>query len=368
MPRCSTLTLLVVGALFAASCGGNGDGEAGSAVSQSTATASADTDTDTDDEPTATLTPADTLAPDVGESDGGGTTSFGPTLEPTTTFPIPEFTGLLPGVAVSPTGDRVAIMWVDSDFSTNLAVYDTDSGAELAAIVDDRLDGDVFWTIDDRIITGGNFGTIWQWNPTTLDAISDDPLIDGPLGCGSGNGTVFDPVAGALFLKSNSLCRIDVTTGTAVQYESDTPTSLLAVAVGGSEVYLRGTDAAGEGVLRVLDATTLDLISEQAATPNPVIAASVNGVIEQRDGGFDYEIQPSGRLVEFYTAGITTSSGGGYYVGKFDGGIVVVSSVDGMPIGTIDDPEDSAIKTAWSGDDTVLVALTENEISVFRGS
>ena len=367
------------GALFVAACGGGDD-----VTSPDSGTGAPDTDTpiETDgssdgsdaapaDEPAAPGDPADS-----GDTDAGGDGSsagLGPALEPIATFttPIPSSpTGRVgSGIAVSPTGDRVAAMWIDqSDFATNLAVYDVATGNELVAIVDDRLDGDLFWTGDDRIITeGSGFGTLWAWDSITLQPLSEEPLADGILGCDGSNGTVFDPVAGALFLKSDSMCRIDTTTGEAIQYESENRTTLLAVAIGGNEIYLRGTDDAGELVLRVLDATTLEVISDEPSDgPNPVVAASGNGLVEQETDGFGYLVQPSGRVVDFYSNGITTSAGGGYYVSGFGGGMVVISSSDGSTIGTIETPDGSLPMTAWSADDTVLAALTADGVSVYR--
>ena len=80
---------------------------------------------------------------------------------------------------MSPTGDRVALMWIDAtDLATKLSVYDVGTGAELVSIADDRLDGDLFWTSDDRIITVGGFGETWAWDSATLEAASDDPLAE----------------------------------------------------------------------------------------------------------------------------------------------------------------------------------------------
>lgn len=138
------------------------------------------------------------------------------------------------------------------------------------------------------------------------------------------------------------------------------------MAIGGNEIYLRGTDDADELVLRVLDATTLAVTSDEpSGGPNPVIAASGNGLIEQDTDGFDYLVQPSGRVVDFYTSGIITSAGGGYYVAGFDGGAVVIASSDGRTVGTIETADGSAPPTAWSADDKVLAALTADGVSVY---
>ena len=375
-------TWLVAGALMIAACGGGDDAaESGSGV----ATSDSDTSTDADDGGADAATGDDdatadepTGAGETEEGDGDGddaddaAAGLGPALEAVSTFatPIPASPSgrVGSGIAVSPTGDRVAAMWIDeADFSTNLAVFDAATGGELVSTDDERLDGDLFWTSDDRLITVGNFGVLWVWDSTTLEAASDEPLSSDELPCSGGNGTAFDPVAGALFLKSDGLCRIDVTTGETVQYESGTPTTLLAVAIGGNEVYLRGTDDAGGLVLRVLDAATLDVISDEPAEgPNAVIAASANGRIEQESGGFGYLVQPAGRVVDFSTSGIETSAGGGYYVSGFDDGAVVISTSDGSTIGTIETPDGSTPPTAWSADDQVLVALTADGMSVYR--
>ena len=385
MTGTSRRTWLVVGALVVAACGGGDDDAAepdpGTAASDSDtsieaddgdADATADGDADGDAESTGAGSTNTRTETETGDGEVDAAIGPGPALEPAATFatPIPDSPSgrVGSGIAVSPTGDRVAAMWIDeSDFSTSLAVFDAATGGELVATDDDRLDGDLFWTSDDRLITVGDFGVVWVWDGVTLEAVSDEPLTDGEVDCSGGNGTVFDPIAGALFLKSDGLCRIDVTTGETVLYESETPTTLLAVAIGGSEVYLRGTDDAGGLVLRVLDAATLDVISDEPASgPNPVIAASGNGLIEQESGGFGYLVQPAGRVVDFATSGIETSAGGGYYVAGFDGGAVVVSSSDGSTIGTIDTPDGRTPPTAWSADDQVLVALTADGVSVYR--
>ena len=380
MAGTSKLVWLVSGALIVASCGG-GDDDASpdpgtvapdAATSTETDGGGDGSDTASGDDSVAVDEPVDSGDTDTGDDSTGSSGGLGPVLEPIATFttPIPSSpTGRIgSGIAVSPTGDRVAAMWIDeSDFATNLAVYDAATGNELVTMTDDRLDGDVFWTSDDRIITAGNFGTLWAWDTATLQSLSEEPLTEGALGCAGGNGTVFDPVAGALFLKSDSMCRIDVTTGEAIQYESENRTTLLAVAIGGNEIYLRGTDDAGDLVLGVLDATTLGVISDEPSDgPNPVVAASGNGLIEQETDGFDYLVQPSGRVVDFYTSGITTSAGGGYYVAGFDGGVVVIASSDGSTVGTIETSDGSAPPTAWSADDNVLAALTGDGVSVYR--
>ena len=77
-------------------------------------------------------------------------------------------------------------------------------------------------------------------------------------------------------------------------------------------------------------------------------------------------MQPAGRVVDFFTSGIRTSAGGGYYVSGFDGGAVVISSSDGGTIGTIETPHGSTPPTAWSADDRVLVVLTADGVSVYR--
>lgn len=369
MARTLKTVWLVSGVLIVAACGG-GDDDASPDPGTVAPDAATSTEPDaTDDGSVAVDEPS---APDSGGEDGatgddddaGTPVGFGPALEPSATFAFPaSATPVGENIAVSPTGDRVAVMWIaEADFATNLAVYDAATGSELASIADDRLDGDLFWTSDDRLISVGNFGVVWAWDSATLASLSEDPLSEGEPGCAGGNGTRFDPVAGALFLKSDSLCRIDVTTGASIQYTNENPTTLLAVAIGGNEVYLRGTDTTGELVLRVLDATTLEVVSDEPSDgPNPVVAASVNGVIEQEPGGFGYVVQPSGRAVDFNTSGIETSAGGTYYVSGFDGGKVVISSADGSTIGTFGE----ATKTAWSADDSVLAARTEAGVSVY---
>ncbi len=367
MARTSKLMWLLSAALVVAACGGAGDNAspdqtpAPPDASQSAGGDRSDDDAVDVDEPVA----ADAGAGD--ETTDGGVIDLGPALEPSASFAVPASAQpSLDSLAVSPTGDRVAVMWVaESDLATNLAIYDATNGAELAVIADDRLDGDVFWTNDDRIITVGGSGETWAWDSATLAATSDAPLA-ARIGCSGSNGTVFDPVAGAVFLKSDGLCRIDVATGEIVQHESEQRSTLLAVAIGGNAVYLRTTDSAGDLVLRVLDATTLEITSEGPSSgPNPVVAASRNGTIEQESGGFGYLVQPSGRVVDFDTAGITTSAAGGYYVSAFDGGEIVISSADGGTVGTIGTGRDSVIKTAWSADDTVLVARTPDGVSVY---
>lgn len=300
--------------------------------------------------------------------DPGATADLGPALEPITSFVASSsFAPAGYGIAVSPIGDRVAVMWVaETDSQTNLAIYDAATGNELAASTDERLDGDVLWTSDNRIVTFGTFATLREWDSGTLAFISEIPLAGDELECSGGNGSAYDAGAGALFLKSDSLCRIDVGTGETIQFGSENRTTLLAVAIGGDEVYLRGTDDAGELVLLVLDATTLDIVSDEPTDgPNPVIAASGNGTIAQESGGFGYVVQPSGRVVDFSTAGIQTSGGGGYYVAGFAGGTVVISSADGRTVGTISNGA-AVLKTAWSADDTVMAAFTDEGVSVYR--
>jgi hypothetical protein len=360
---------LVSGALLIAGCGG-GDGgsdpaaapdtEAPNGVAPDQPTDAADGNESGDAAPV-TDPPSTSDDTDAGGADADA--ALGPELEPLSTFAAPA--SVLDTIAVSPTGDRVALLWTsDADFSKNLTVFDAATGSELISITDDRLEADVFWTADDRIITAGNFGTVWAWNSATLETVSEAPLTDGSADCSGGNGTVFDAAAGALFLKSDGLCRIDVTTGAVVQYDSERPTTLLAVAIGGNEVYLRGTDDTGALVLRVLDATTLEVTSDEAAaSPNPVLAASGNGRVQQVDGGFDYAVEPSGRAVDFYPNGITTSAGGEYYVGLFDGGNVVIATDDGSTIGTIGG---GVTRTTWSADDRVLAARTDTGIAVYR--
>jgi hypothetical protein len=383
MARTSTLVWLVTGALIVAACGGGDDdaspdpGTPAPDAATSTEGDGGDDGAAAGDDSVAVDEPVDSGSDegtdtDTGDDGTGSSAGFGPMLEPVATFatPIPSSAvgRVGAGIAVSPTGDRVAAMWVDeSDLATNLAVYDAATGTELVSIVDDRLDGDLFWTSDDRIITAGNFGVLWAWDSVTLEPVSEEPLSEGAPGCAGGNGTVFDPVAGALYLKSDSVCRIDVTTGEATQYESENRTTLLAVAIGGNEVYLRGTDDAGDLVLRVLDATSLAVISDEPSDgPNPIIAASGNGRIEQESGGFGYLVQPSGRVVDFNTSGIETSGGGGYYVSGVDGGAVVINSSDGSTVGTIESSDGSVARTAWSADDNVLAALTADGVSVYR--
>lgn len=371
MARTSNLVWLVSGALIVAACGGGADD---ASTDPATAAPDAGTTTETDatdddsvgaDEPAAPDTGGDDATGDSG--DAGAGPDFGPALEPSATFVTPiSFSPAADDIAVSPTGDRVALRWVTSAPSVNLAIYDAASGDELAATDDDRLTGDLFWTSDDRIITIGNFGTLQEWDSDTLAFISEIPLVGDDLECSGGNGVRFDPVAGALFLKSDSLCRIDVATGETVQYPPGQSGALLAVAIGGNEVYMRGTNDAEEPVLLVLDATTLDVISAETSNgPARVSAASANGTIQQEPDGYDYLVQPSGRVVDFYTTGITTSAGGGYYVGGFDEGQVVISSADGSSIGTI--PNGTLVsRTAWSADDSVMVARTDEGVAVYR--
>lgn len=356
---------LLSAALLVAACGGSGDD---ASPDQATAPPDVSQPTGVDDPDDGAV---DVDEPDQGAGDepidSGVVGARGPALESSASFAVPASAQpSLDSIAVSPTGDRVAVMWVaESDSVTNLAVYDAATGDELAAIADDRLAGNVFWTSDDRIITVGEFGETWVWDSATLGAASDAPLA-AQTGCSGSNGTVFDPVAGAVFLKSDGLCRIDVATGEIMQHESEQRSTLLAVAIGGNAVYLRTTGSDGDLVLRVLDATTLEIISEGPSDgPNPVVAASGNGTIEQETGGFGYLVQPSGRLVDFDTAGITTSAASGYYVSAFDGGEIVISSADGATIGTIGTGRDSVIKTAWSADDAVLVARTSDGVSVY---
>jgi hypothetical protein len=375
MARTPGLIWLVSAALFVAACGGGDDASPDPESSTAGATKPTDDPVGEEAAPDEGAAVDEALASDEApasdEASTGGDESgvaLGPALAPTATFEAPA--SAQPSqdrIAVSPTGDRVAVMWIaEDDFATNLAVYDAATGAELAAIADDRLDGDLFWTSDDRIITADNFGVIWAWDSATLDALSEEPLSNGEADCSGGNGTVFDPVGGALFLQSDTICRIDVMTGEATRFESDNSSSLLAVTIGGNEIYLRTTDASGGLVLQVLDATTLSVISEETpAGPNPVLAASGNGLIEQEASGFGYLVQPSGRAVDFYTSGITTSAGGGYYVSGFDGGTVVISSSDGSTIGTIGTEGAAVLGTAWSADDTVLAARTDDGVSVY---
>jgi hypothetical protein len=373
MARTLKSVWLVSAALIVAACGGGDDaaspdpGTVAPDAAAPTGTDGADDGSVAVDEPAAPTTGSDDAA--VGDGgDSGAATDMGPALEPAATFAGPaSFAPVGYSIAVSPTGDRVALMWVDdSAFQTNLAIHDAASGDVLVSITDEQLDGDVLWTSDDRIITFGNFGELLEWDSGTLDFVSEIPLVGDGLECSAGNGWAFDPGAGALFLKSDSLCRIDVATGETAQYGSETRTTLLAVAIGGNEVYLRGTDDAGELVLRVLDAATLEVVSDEPSDgPNPIVAASANGTVAQESGGFGYLVQPSGRVVDFYTAGIATSAGGGYYVAEFDGGRVVISSSDGSSIGTI--PSDRVVlRTAWSPDDGVMAAFTDQGVSVYR--
>lgn len=368
MARTSKWAWLAAGALALAACGGSGDD---ANPDDGTAPPADGAEQPTDGGEAGTAEP-DPVSDDGGTGEATGDVAvdepaagFGPALTPTETFVIP--TSAAPstnGIAVSPSGDRIAVMWIaESDFSTNLAIYDVAGGSELVSITDDRLDGGVFWTADDRIVTIGNSAVAHEWDSTTLAPVGDAPLSEGAPGCGGGNGTVFDPVAGVVFLKSDSLCRLDLATGAATQYEATAPTTLLAVAIGGNEVYLRGTDDAGELVLRVLDATTLSVVSDEPSDgPNPVVAASGNGAIEQEDGGFGYIVQPSGRVVDFYPNGITTSAAGGYYVGGFDGGLVIVASGDGTSIGTV---AGVATARAWSADDSVFAVHTADGVSIY---
>ena len=370
MARTSKLVWLVSGVLIVAACGGGADD---ASTDPGAAAPDAGTTTETDATHDDSVGADEPAAPDAGgdatgdSGDAGAGPDFGPALEPSATFVTPiSFSPAADDIAVSPTGDRVALRWITSTPSTNLAIYDAASGDELAVTDDDRLTGDLFWTSDDRIITIGNFGNLQEWDSDTLAFISEIPLVGEDLECSGGNGVRFDPVAGALFLKSDSLCRIDVATGETVQYPPGQSGALLAVAIGGNEVYMRGTNDAGEPVLLVLDATTLDVISDDTSDgPNPIIAASANGTIEQESGGFGYLVQPSGRVVDFYPSGIKTSAGGGYYVAPFDEGQVVISSADGNSIGTI--PNGTLIsRTAWSADDSVMVARTDEGVSVYR--
>ena len=158
MTRTSKLTWLLSAALLVAACGGGGDD-----ASPDQATAPADVSEPTGGDGAVDV---DEPVPDPGAgdevTDSGVIDAPGPALEPSASFAVPASAQpSLDSMAVSPTGDRVAVMWVaESDLATNLAVYDASTGAELAAIADDRLDGDVFWTSDDRIVTvGGSFGT-----------------------------------------------------------------------------------------------------------------------------------------------------------------------------------------------------------------
>lgn len=64
------------------------------------------------------------------------------------------------------------------------------------------------------------------------------------------------------------------------------------------------------------------------------------------------------------TASITTSAGGGYYVSGFDGGKVVISSVDGSTIGTI--TGGAVLQATWSADDRWLAARADDLVSVYR--
>jgi len=364
MARVPKLAWMMAATLMVAACGGGDDANADLGAVASDADTSTETDGVGDDSDVASDDDAS------GDTDNGGDSTgsdagLGPALEPVAQFTPPAAAQVGTSVAVSPTGDRVAVMWIDeSDFATNLAVYDAETGGELVSIVDDRLDGDMFWASDDRLITAGNFAKLWAWDSATLQPVSEEPLSDGENDCAGGNGTVFDPVSGALFMKSDGLCRIDVTTGAFIEYASENRTTLLAVAIGGNEVYLRGTDDAGDLVMRVLDATTLDVISDEPSNgPNPVVAASGNGLIEKENGGFGYLVQPSGQAVDFDTAGITTSAAGGYYVARFDGGGVVISSSDGNTVGTTGG---HLLQAAWSADDKVLVTRTEDGVSVYH--
>ena len=174
---------------------------------------------------------------------------------------------------------------------------------------------------------------------------------------------MFDPVAGAVFLKSDGLCRIDVATGEIVQHESEQHSTLLAVAIGGNEVYLRTTDSAGDLVLRVLDASTLAVVSEEPSDgPNPVVAASGDGTIEQESGGFGYLVQPVRPARRLRHRRNQRQRRRRLLRVGFDGGVVVISSADGTTVGTIGTARDSVIQTAWSADDTVLVARTPDGV------
>ena len=373
MARTSTIVWLVSGALLVAACGGGVDG---TGLDSGSATSDASTSGELEGDPSAQGAPANDDADtgtavssgevDAGDDDTPSANGPGSVLEPAATFSIPAVaSAALQRIAVSPTGDRVAVLSL-GDSGRTLSVHDAATGTELMSTADDRLDEDLFWTADGRIITAENFGTVWVWDGATLQPVSEEPFTT-DMDCSGGNGVVFDSVAGALFFKSDSLCRLDVTTGEWVRYESASPTTLLAVAIGGNEVYLRGTDDSGNLVLRVLDATTLDVVADEPADGgNPILAASGNGAIEQESGGFGYLVQPSGRPVDFDTSGITTSAGGGYYVSGFDGGKIVISAADGSTIGRIDAGVGTVWQTAWSADDSSLATRTDGRVSVYR--
>jgi len=350
-------------ALIVAACGGDGD-----------AIANADLDAGSDGEPVAETggdgdgsaagSGDDSAAADDGTSESA--VDFGPVLEPVVSIPSPDAAPTTSRVAVSPTGDRFAVKWSDTSGMPNLAVYDAETGNEIVSSNDDHIERELFWTSDDRLITADNFGRLWEFDSATLQFVSELVVPRSEVGCSGGNGTVFDAVAGALFLQSDGLCRIDTKTGGLAEYIPESPTGLLAVAIGGNEVYMEGTDTAGDRVLVVLDATTLEVISsEPASLPKPISAASGNGVIEHGDPGAGYVIQPSGRVVDFNFSRARSSAGGGYYTAPLVGGAVrVVSSSDGGNIGGTN--RGLVAYTAWSADDTTFVTMTEEAVAVHR--
>ena len=306
-------------------------------------------------------------------ADGPVAEDRGPLLVPRTTIALPDAGGTgggVVGVALSPSGDQVAAVWrtVDADGAEQrtLGVYDASTGAELVAGSDERLGNELFWSVAGQLVSGANFGELWEWDPTTATAVSDAPVsmeAFESLSCAGGNGAGFDPAAGAVFLLFEGVCRIDIATGAIVEHNTGELFGDLRVGLGGNEVYVKWVTDDNVLMRRVLDATTLEVIADEVADPY-VRALSGNGRVEDA-GGFDRVIQPSGRTIDYLGLVVETSAGGGYYASERDGLLSIVSSVDGSSVGSVDGTSDRIVDTAWSADDGVLVVRTETALTIY---
>lgn len=319
---------------------------------------------DDDSDPVADATdfPADT-EPSVDD----GLEIPGPPLEPINSFALPDSAGSITrggNVALSPTGDRVAVLTFDDALTGTLTVYESATGAQLVSETDERFAGTIFWTADDRLLTGAVQGEVWAWDAATLASMSQEPLSSGDNLCGNSSGIAFDPGADALYLVSSIVCRIDTNTGEVIVHDSD-PDLLgdLRVAIGGSEVYLKWVSGDNVLMTRVLDAATLETIRDEPADPD-IAAASGNGRIEKL-GGNDKVVQPAGQMVSVFGPVVQTSAGGAYYFGDAFDVLTVIASVDGSTIGTVDTSAQIVHEVDWSADDTVMATRTDSGITIY---
>ncbi len=299
---------------------------------------------------------------------------LGPQLEPNATIAIPvdDTGGGVNGIALSPTGDRIAALWrvVDADFNEErtLAVFDAGTGDELVSSSDDRLGNEPFWSSDDRLVSGANWGELWEWDSATLASVSDEPVSQSALEsltCGPSNGLAFDPAAGAVFMVDRGVCRVDLANGASVETSPDDPRlGNIKVALGGAEIYVQWVTDDNVLMRRTLDANTLESRNDEEAGPI-VDAASGNGRIERLSGN-DKVVQPAGTEIGFFGTVVETSAAGGYYFGERDGALPIVSSLDGSTVGWIDVSDAFVQNTAWSADDAVFATRTDGMLSVYR--